>query len=289
MRLTQIRRLTRRPRRVVRYSGVLAGVLAVAALCAAPSGARPSRVHVKKTSVKPTIVLVHGAWADASSWSSVIGELQHDSYTVVAPPNPLRGLAPDSAYLADFLKGIAGPVVLVGHSYGGAVITNAATGNAEVKALVYIDAFIPKQGQTVLELASAQPGSALGGSPQEVFDFVPFPGAPEGDADLYVKPSLFPSAFANGLPRETGAELAATQRPIAANALQEPSGPPAWASIPSWALIGTEDHVIPPAEQRVMAHEAHAKTTEVEAPHLSMLARPNAVAAVIESAADSIH
>jgi pimeloyl-ACP methyl ester carboxylesterase len=287
MRLKQIKQFTRRSSRVVRYWVGIVGVLALAALGAVPAGAHPSRAHAKKTGAKPTIVLVHGAWADASSWRSVIGGLQHDGYTVLAPPNPLRGLAADSAYLADFLKSVAGPVVLVGHSYGGAVITNAATGNPEVKALVYVDAFIPKQGQTVVELTSAEPGSALGGSPSEVFDFAPFPGAPEGDADLYVKRSLFPSAFANGLPRDTGAELAASQRPIAGNALQEQSGVPAWDSIPSWALIGTEDHVIPPSEQRVMAHTARAKTTEVEAPHLSMLARPNAVAAVIENAANS--
>src|SRR5271167_2580528 len=148
---------------------------------------------------KPTIVLVHGAWADSSSWDELIPILQHEGYTVDAPPNPLRGLTSDSAYLASYLKSISGPIVLVGHSYGGAVITNAATGNPNVKALVYVDAFAPAAGESALGLDSTKPGSALGAGPTKVFNFVPFPGASKGDAELYVKPSVFERAFANGL------------------------------------------------------------------------------------------
>src|SRR5271170_6691986 len=159
---------------------------------------------------KPTIVLVHGAWADSSSWDNVIPLLQADGYTVDAPPNPLRGLASDSAYLASYLQTISGPIVLVGHSYGGAVITNAATGNANVKALVYVDAFAPAAGETLFGLTAAQPGSCVGA---DAFNLVPFPGAPSGDADTFLKvgPNKtypgFASCFANGLSKQEAALL----------------------------------------------------------------------------------
>ena len=256
-------------------------------LCSSPGTARAvTRTH-KAHPGKPTIVLVHGAWADASSWSRVITRLQSDGYTVDAPPDPLRGIASDSASLASFLKTIPGPVVLVGHSYGGAVITNAATSDPEVKALVYVDAFIPDQGQTILQLVSGAPGSHLAGDPKTVFNFVPFgPGA--GDVDVYVKPRVFPDAFANGLSRTLAGELAASQRPLALSALQEPSGPPAWATIRSWSVIGTQDHVIPPAEQLAMSRHAGARITEIAAPHLSMLADPSGVTDVILKAARTV-
>src|SRR6266542_297001 len=140
-----------------------------------------------------TVVLVHGAWADSGSWDQVVADLQRQGYSVVAFPTPLRGLPDDSAYLAAFLGTISGPIVLVGHSYGGAVITNAATGNPNVKALVYIDAFIPAQGETIAQLVGAQPGSCVVGDPTQIFDLVPYPGAPPGAVDAYVKQSLFPS------------------------------------------------------------------------------------------------
>lgn len=184
--------------------------------------------------VKPTIVLVHGAWADGSSWNGVTYRLQADGYSVDVPPNPLRGLAADAAHLASFLNTVTGPIILVGHSYGGAVITNAAVGNANVKALVYIDAFVPDQGESLLQLASTPPppgqaNSCLGGDPATVFNFVPYPGAPQGDVDLYIKPALFPACFVNDLPTSQAAVLAAAQRPIAFSALLEPSRTPASA------------------------------------------------------------
>ena len=173
------------------------------------------------------IVLEHGAWADASSWSSVISRLQRRGFTVYAPPNPLRGLPQDSAYLHQFLTQNAAlqgqPIVLVGHSYGGAVITNAAVGDPEVRALVYVDAFIPDQGDTIGGLASAKPGSCLDGA--GVFNAVPYPGGPPGDVDLYIKPNLVPGCFASGLPASQAAVIAATQRPLTASAFTEPSGP----------------------------------------------------------------
>jgi pimeloyl-ACP methyl ester carboxylesterase len=232
------------------------------------------------TSPKPTIVLIHGAWADGSSWAGVTARLQRAGYTVDVPPNPLRGLASDSAYVASFLATIKGPIVLVGHSYGGAVITDAATGNPAVKALVYVDAFIPDEGETVLQLAAAMPGSTLS-DPTKAFNFVPYPGAVGGDVDLYVKPSVFQADFAADESKHDADVRAAAQRPLAASALQAKSTAPAWKTIPSWAVIGTEDQAIPPAEQVVMTRRAHAKTTKVKAAHLSMVSRPDVVTRVI--------
>ena len=273
---------------------ILAAVLAIAALLLAVAGqtgpahaaaGRPAQASAASriSGPKPTIVLVHGAWADSGSWNDVIGRLQLAGYTVYAPPNPLRGVTYHSAYLADFLSTISGPIVLVGHSYGGFVITNAATGNPNVKALVYDDAYIPAQGDTLLSLTSAKPGSCL--NPASSFNKVPYPGAPAGDFDLYVKASVFPGCFANGLPSAEGAVLAATQRPLPYSALTEPSGPPAWKTIPSWDIVGTADNVLPPAEQLAMAQNAGASVTEVKAPHLSMITDPGVVASVIIQAA----
>src|SRR5574341_408270 len=146
---------------------------------------------------KPTIVLVHGAWADASSWKGVTTRLQADGYKVYAVPNPLRGLSADAAYVASILQTIPGPIVLVGHSYGGAVITNAATGNSNVKALVYIDGFAPDEGETGLDLLSmppppgASPSCVAVANPLTIFNAVPYPGAPSGDADLYLKQEVY--------------------------------------------------------------------------------------------------
>jgi pimeloyl-ACP methyl ester carboxylesterase len=264
----------------------LAG-LAVAALVAAPSAvaaastgspARPA-ASPAPSAAKPTIVLEHGAWADGSSWSGVVTRLQRDGYTVDVPPNPLRGPASDSAYLASYLATVPGPVVLVGHSYGGFVTTNAATGDKNVKALVYVDAYIPAQGDTLNSLTAQFPGSQI---TQAALNFVPSPG---GVTDVYIKPALFRGILANDLPASQAAELAATQRPIAASALAEVSGPPAWATIPSWDVIGTADHAIPPAAQEFMAARAHATVTKVDASHLSMISHPDTVANVIEAAA----
>jgi pimeloyl-ACP methyl ester carboxylesterase len=188
-------------------------------------------------------------------------------------------LAYDSATLANFLHMISGPIVLVGHSYGGMVISNAATGDSQVKALVYDDASLPAQGDTLESLTTA--GSCFATTDlSTVFNFVPFPGAPSGVADAYVKPGVFPGCFANGLPPATGAMLAATQRPLASSAFTDQSGVPAWLTIPSWDVIGTADHIVTPVEQLFMAHRAHAHITEVHAPHLSMISNPGVVARV---------
>jgi pimeloyl-ACP methyl ester carboxylesterase len=227
---------------------------------------------------KPSIVLLHGAWADSGSWDGVTQRLQADGFTVYAPPNPLQGLPYDSAFLADFLHSISGPIVLVGHSYGGAVITNAATGDSQVKALVYVDAFAPAQGQTLAQLLAAYPGSCAVPANLNV---VPFPGAPSGVGDAYIKQSVYPSCMANGLPAAEARVLGVTQRPIATSALTQESGVPAWKTIPSWAVVGTADHAIPLALQLAMAKTAHAQVTRVDASHLSMISNPGTVTTVI--------
>ena len=223
-------------------------------------------------------MLEYGAWANSGSWDGVIQRLQADGYTVYVPPNPLRGLAYDPAYLADFLHTISGSIVLVGHSYGGAVITNAATGDPQVKALVYVDAFAPAQGQTLAQLLASYPGSCAVPANLNV---VPFPGAPSGQGDAYIKQSAYPSCMANGLPATQAHVLAATEQPIATIALTQPTGIPAWKTIPSWAVVGTADHAIPLALQLAMAHTAHAHITKVDAPHLSMISDPGTVTNVI--------
>jgi pimeloyl-ACP methyl ester carboxylesterase len=234
---------------------------------------------------KPTIVLVHGDWADGSSWSAVIPRLQRQGYQVVAPPNQLRGPSVDDPYLASYLQTIPGPIILVGHSYGGFVITNAATGNANVKALVYIDAFIPDANQTLADLSS--PESCL--DPATAFNAVPF----SGGVDLYLRippnPPYpgFNECFANGVPPNQAAVLSAVQRPASAAQLVEPSGPPAWATIPSWSLIGTEDHAVPPSLQEQMSTHAGAHISFVKAGHLSLITRPNAVVDIIDRAAQA--
>jgi pimeloyl-ACP methyl ester carboxylesterase len=271
---------------------LIAVVLAVAGLVVSASQIAPAGAttfHAAGDRPKPTIVLEHGAWADASSWTGEVQLLQADGYTVYAPPNPLRGLANDSTTLAGFLSTIPGPIVLVGHSYGGMVITNAATGNPNVKALVYVNAFIPTQSETAFGLTAAQPGSCVGSA--NAFTAVPYPGAPAGDFDTYLKTAPnapypgFAQCFANGLPASQAAVLAATQRPIAFSAGSDPSGVPAWKTTPSWSLIGTADHVIPPAEQLFMSQRAKAHITEIDAGHLSLISNPGAVTRVIIAAA----
>jgi len=214
-----------------------------------------------------------------------VERLQRDGHTVHSIANPLRSLAGDSASVAGFLQTIKEPIVLVGHSYGGAVVSNAATGNPNVKALVYVDGFAPDQGENVLQLA---PGSALEADPATVFDFAPYPGAPQGDVDAYVKQSLFPSTFANDLPTGTGMVLGACQRPATLSALQAPSGAPAWKTAPSWYVLGTVDKVIPPDAQRTMAERARSQITEIGASHLSMVSHPDEVARTIATAVQGV-
>src|SRR6188474_1490712 len=224
---------------------------------------------------KPTVVLVHGAWADGSSWNAVSVGLQSQGFTVLTPPNLLRGVAVDGAYVASFLaQRTTGPVVLVGHSYGGVVITNAGAAGGDVKALVYVNAFIPEVGETVFDILGGS-GSALDvPDPTSVLDLAGYPGAPEGDVEAFLKPSTVHESFAQDLPEADRALIAASQRPIALGANVAPTEAAAWKTIPSWAVVGTEDLVIPPATQRSMAERAGSTITEAPGSHVSMVSHP---------------
>jgi pimeloyl-ACP methyl ester carboxylesterase len=235
---------------------------------------------------EPTIVLVHGAWADGASWNAVTSDLQGRGFTVLVPPNLLRGVSGDAAYIASFLAGrTSGPVVLVGHSYGGFVITNAATGGGDVKALVYVDAFIPDVGETVAQIIAGS-GSALDVTdPTTVLDVAGYPGGPEGDAEAFLKPDTAHKFFAPDLPEADRWLIAASQRPLTLSAYTTPAAVAAWKTLPSWAVVGTEDRIIPPDTQRMMAQRAGATITDVAASHVSMVSHPQAAIDAILAAA----
>jgi pimeloyl-ACP methyl ester carboxylesterase len=237
----------------------------------------------------PTIVLVHGAWADASSWTPVIQRLHAAGHDVVALPNTLRGPKADAAIIRNYLDSIDGPVVLVAHSYGGFVITNAATGAKNVRALVYVDAFIPDEGQPAVALTGQ--GSSLVAAltnPTAVFKLVPIPGAPPEAPDTYLLPSTVRDNFAQDVSADEQAVIHATQRPASFAGLAEPSGPPAWKDIPTWAIIGKQDRIIDPVSLRAMAEHAGAKITEIDASHVSMISHPDAVIEVIQEALEAV-
>ncbi|UFS60600.1 alpha/beta fold hydrolase [Subtercola endophyticus] len=208
---------------------------------------------------------------------------------VLVAPNPLRGVVDDTKAVSDFIKQrTSGPVILVGHSYGGVVITGAAVNDPDVKALVYIDGYAPDNGESAQQLTNAQPGSLLNvADASTVFDFVlPDPNAPQTQYDSYIKTDKFKAIFAASVPTVVTNTLAAGQSPITLGALGTPfSGTPAWKTIPSWFFIGTADKLLPPAEQRIMAARAHGKVVEADSPHLAMIAKPLQVTSVIIDAA----
>src|SRR4051812_17983676 len=238
---------------------------------------------------QPPIVLVHGAWADASSWTPVATELQSQGFTVLAPPNLLRSVSVDAPYITSFIaQRTSGPVVLAGHSYGGFVITNAAAGAENVKALVYVDAFIPDEGEVVFQILGGS-GSALDvPDPTTVLDLVGYPGAPEGDVEAFLKHDTVHASFAQDLPEADRDLIVAGQRPITLGANTTPSGSGAWKDLPSWAVIGTEDLVIPPDTQRHMAERAGATITEAAGSHVSMVSQPQVTVDAILAAASQV-
>ncbi|WP_242607810.1 alpha/beta fold hydrolase [Xylanimonas ulmi] len=259
----------------------------MAALIALTPATGPATAHGRPRPApdpQPTIVLVHGAFADSSGWADVADRLADRGYPVLAFSNPLRGPDHDAASLRQFLDTITGPVVLVGHSYGGAVITNAATGDPDVKALVYVAAYAPAEGENVVAM------NALGGGHTDVTDHLvlrPFPGAAEGDADAFIDPAWFHRLFAQDLPSDTARFMAASQRPGALAALFTPSAAPAWADIPSWYVVAKKDRIIPPEAERAMAARAGAQTIEVNSSHVVMMSHPAPVANLIIKAAQS--
>lgn len=232
---------------------------------------------------KPTVVLVHGAFADASSWSGVITKLEKDGYAVVAVANPLRSVKGDGNYVRRVVASLNTPVVLVGHSYGGSVITEAASTGGNVKSLVYVSAFAPDAGESALDLSNKFPGSTLG----------PTLGTPvaleNGVKDLYIQQSKFHNQFAADVSAKDAAVMAATQRPVTDAALAEASTSASWKTIPSWSIYGSADKNIPPEALAWMAKRAQAKETVVVkgASHVVMVSHPDKVAKIIEDAASS--
>jgi pimeloyl-ACP methyl ester carboxylesterase len=278
-----------------RVAGLIIASAAVAAISATaltPSASahtagpatRTAALRAAGTGAKPTIVLVHGAWADASSWTLVIERLQKAGYTVDAPPNPLQGLTYDSSYIANYLKHISGPVILVGHSYGGAVITDAATGDASVKALVYIAGWAPAKGESLASLNGTKLGQEIPALPLISTPYTEQNGS--ATDELTINPAEFPYYFVdNELPAYEADALAAEQRPLSLDALTQVSTTPAWQTIPSWYMVADKDRAIAPNLERFMAARMHAHTVDVDGPHLLMLTNPGAVTSLIEEAA----
>jgi pimeloyl-ACP methyl ester carboxylesterase len=232
--------------------------------------------------MRPTIVLVHGAFAESASWDGVVDPLLAAGYDVIAPANPLRGLAADAQSVSDVVRSIKGPVVLVAHSYGGAVISNVDAAAGEIVGLVYVDGFAPETGENCFGLAAMFPGSMLGEATVR-----PVPRS-DGTTDFYVAPGSFPDVFCQDVPAPQAARMAVTQRPATQEALVEPSGErPLWKDVPSWFLIGEQDRIIPPALQHFMADRAEARRV-VEIPgasHAAAVSQPRPVVELILEAA----
>ena len=230
----------------------------------------------------PTVVLVHGAFADSASWNGVIAQLRRDGYPVIAVANPLRSLAGDAAFLRDVLDGVDGPVVLAGHSYGGSVMSEAAEGHPRVRALVYVASFLLDEGESTGELAGKYPGNELGSALRPVP--VRGPGGQTVD-DLYIEQEKFQPIFAADVPADAAALMAVTQRPILGDALADKATRAAWKTIPSWTLVTLEDLAVPAEAQRFMAQRASSTVVEVDASHAVTVSRPVAVARLIDEAA----
>jgi pimeloyl-ACP methyl ester carboxylesterase len=234
----------------------------------------------------PTVVLVHGAFADASGWGGVISRLQAEGINVTAPANPLRSVSGDAAYMASVVNQIPGPVLLVGHSYGGVVISNASPQADNVVGLVYICAFIPDEGEALQTLAEQATDSLLGPALRPAQ--FPTGEGEEPGVEFYIDPASFHEVFCADLPDEQAAIMAVSQRPGGALGFGEPSGPVGWKTLPSWALISPNDVTIGPSGLRFMAERAGAVIVEVDASHVAMISQPQAVADLIVSALGTV-
>ncbi|MER5789851.1 alpha/beta hydrolase [Streptomyces sp. NPDC001980] len=286
MHISRVSREYRKHRRTVKaarwgaallaLSGTTSVLVPMTAQAGGPSG-DPGRE-------KPTIVLLHGAFADASSWNGVVQRLQQNGYTVAAPANPLRGVAQDSAYLASFLKSVTGPIILVGHSYAGEVISQAAVGNDNVKALVYINAIMPDKGESQATLAAKFAPAPL----TKALKQVPFRnGDGTTGTDVYIQPDKLRQVFAADLPTSQTTVMAATQRPIAMSAFGDKLTGAAWRTKPVYALVGRQDRAINPALELFEAKRAKArKTVEIDSSHVSLVSHPQAVKDLIVNAAE---
>lgn len=259
--------------------GAVCCVLGVLAMALLPGSAR-----AQAGGSLPTVVLVHGNWDRPAGWNGVASRLRDAGYPVVVPDNPLRTVWGDSAAISRVLHGVAGPIVLVGHSYGGFVITNAALNNPRVKALVYIAAFAPDKGETALGLLARSPGSLL------PIALVPTPFVGPGGkigVDTIINPLLFPTVFAQDVPSRTAREMASHQQPATLASGSGKSGVPAWRSIPSWFMVARNDRIIPPAVERFMAQRAGATTVEIASSHAVPAAHPAEVADFVLRAAQA--
>ncbi|MED7826081.1 alpha/beta hydrolase [Streptomyces chiangmaiensis] len=264
---------------------LMATATVAAALFAASIGPASAGKPSAPQQRKPTVVLVHGAFADSSSWNGVLKKLKREGYPVVAAAIPLRGLSSDAAYLKDLLAGIDGPVVLAAHSCGGAVISNAAHGADNVKALVYIAAFIPDKRERALALADKFPRSTLGSA------LHPVPiSLPDGskETDFHIDQDTFHHHFTADVPRNTADLMAVTQRRVTGAALGEPASESAWATVPSWALPAGKDLNIPSRTRFFVAERAKAHIVEVRASHAVSVSHPDDVADIIEKAARTV-
>ncbi|GAB3314929.1 alpha/beta hydrolase [Geodermatophilus aquaeductus] len=231
---------------------------------------------------KPTVVLVHGAFAESASWNGVIEQLRSEGYPVLAAANPLRGLRSDADQLRGVLDQVGGPIVLAGHSYGGSVMSVAADGHPGVRALVYVGSFLLEEGESTGELAGRFPGNELGSA----LDPVPVPDGHGGTVtDLYIRPDRFRRVFAADVPPEVADLMVATQRPITSEALEEKATAAAWRTIPSWTLVTRQDLAVPAEAQVFMAERARSTAVEVDASHAVAVSRPGAVADLIAEAA----
>ncbi|MEV7282122.1 alpha/beta hydrolase [Streptomyces sp. NPDC093111] len=268
-------------RRRVCQAAALALLLTSSAFAAGPATAADGSDGSHGGGAKPTVVLVHGAFADASGWNDVVDRLQHDGFPVVAPPNPLRGLSNDSTYVASILKSIKGPIILAGHSYGGAVISSAAAGNPHVKALVYIAAFMPDKGESPAELSMKFPGSDLGTALRPV----PYTDNTGSGTDLYIQNDKFHSVFAADLPDDQTRIMATEQRPVTAAGFAEKATVAAWKTIPSWFLVSKHDKAIAPDLERFEAKRAKSHTIEIDSSHVAMMSHPDVVTHLIRKAA----
>jgi pimeloyl-ACP methyl ester carboxylesterase len=270
----------------VRPTKLVAAVVAALFLTfAVPRGDALARATAKSTGTKPTIVFVHGAFADASGFGAVTARLQERGYTVISPANPLRGPASDAAYIASVLKQIQGPIVLVGHSYGGEVISEAATQVSNVKALVYLDALALDEGESTADIAQRFPNPAFLAAlrPQSF----PQPDGTQG-TEFIIDPAAFHSLFAADVPARVAAVMASAQRPLALAGNEEKSTAPAWKTIPSWYLVGRQDRIFPEAQQLFMARRAHAHTMEINSSHACYISHPEAVTKLILQAARTV-
>jgi pimeloyl-ACP methyl ester carboxylesterase len=270
-----------------RRHNLAALVIATAVAASIAATALASAGHARTGNrQKPTVVLVHGGWADSSGWNAEVTRLEQLGYPVIAPANPLRSLAGDADYVRSVLRTISGPIVLVGHSYGGAVISNAAVGVPNVKALVYIAGFAPDKGESLIQLVTKNPGTMIG--PKTLIQRkYPLAEGAEG-TDLYLTKRGFETAFASDVPKKLADQMWAEQRPFSQEAFASLSGEPAWKTTPSWYLVATQDHAIPPATQMFMAHRANAKIFTAKASHVPMVSQPAATTDVILAAAKTV-